>query len=183
MGLDLARQLASKLEPQFRVILTRSDDYAVDLHQRAATANQSKADLMISIHTGSGFLHRREGIGIYYYAPLKNKGATPSNPDQPLGGRDWDKAQLRHRTASMALANSLITHLRAADAGERVVQGAPLKILEGVNLPAVLVEVGHITRPATEMDLSKPKAIDRLSTDLAKGIRNYVTASTNDGRQ
>ena len=101
VNLDLARQLASLLEPEFRVFLTRSDDYAVDLSQRAATANQSKADLLISIHTGSGFLHRTDGMRVYYYAPIKKNGISQATEGETAATPLWRKAQLRHGPASI----------------------------------------------------------------------------------
>ncbi len=175
VNLDIARQLASDLQPQFRVFFTRSDDYAVELSQRAATANQSKADMLISIHAGSSFLHRNNGMGIYYYAPIKKNGTPQATEGEPAETQLWRKAQLRHRAASMALANSLKHSLTAIDsANAPVIQRAPLKLLEGADLPAVLVEIGHITHPATEKNLSTPEGIDRLGRALATGIRTFA---------
>ena len=49
--LELARLIASELEPEFKVVLTRTDDYQVDLDNRTSLANHLKADIFISIHT------------------------------------------------------------------------------------------------------------------------------------
>ncbi len=175
VALDLARQLASKLEPRFKVFFTRSDDYAVDLFQRAATANQSKADMLISIHTGSGFLHRTEGIGIYYYAPLKTSAVDQVPSGQSAEAQQWDLAHRRHRAASKALGNSIKASLAQVDGIDMpTIQGVPLKLLEGVDLPAVVVEIGYISHPATEMQLSTPEGIERLSAALAQGIRHFA---------
>lgn len=175
VSLKLARQLAANLEPDFRIFLTRSDDYAVELSQRAATANQSKADLLISIHTGSGFLHRTDGVGIFYYAPIKKAGIPQPTAQASGSVRKWGEAHLRHRAASIALAKSLKDALdKVDDIDERTIQGAPLKLLEGADLPAVLVEIGHITHPATETRLSTPEGTEPLGRALAEGIRNYM---------
>ena len=175
VSLDLARKLSALLEPQFRVFLTRSDDYAVDLSQRAATANQSKADMLVSLHTGSGFLHRTEGMRVYHYAPVKSPGISQATEGEAAATPLWREAQLRHKAASITLANSLKQSLAAVDKADGpTVQGAPLRLLEGADLPAVLVEIGHITHPATEKDLSTPEVIDRLGRALAAGIRNYA---------
>jgi N-acetylmuramoyl-L-alanine amidase len=175
VSLELSRQLALELKADYQVILTRSDDYEVDLLQRAAIANQSKADLMISIHTGSGFLHRTDGIVVFYHAPLKDTAAPKADSGDAAADQRWGEAQQRHRNASVHLAKSLHTALtREAGSGNREIRGAPLKILEGANLPAVLVEVGHITHPATEKNLSTTQGIDRLSQALADGIRHYL---------
>jgi N-acetylmuramoyl-L-alanine amidase len=181
--LELARKLALKLEPEFQVLLTRGDDYQVDLPQRAAIANQSNALLMVSIHTGSSFLHRTEGIGVFYYAPLKVDGRPTPPPGDEAADQRWRNAQLRHKKASMILAKSLYTALAGEAAGkDHDIRGVPLRVLEGADLPAVLVEVGYITHPATEMELSTTEGIDRLSQALADGIRHYVQQANAGGR-
>jgi N-acetylmuramoyl-L-alanine amidase len=64
----------------------------------------------------------------------------------------WDLAQARHVEASAMLASLLGSTM----AGGRVpmsthpVQEAPLRVLEGVDMPAVLVEVAYLTNPAQE---------------------------------
>ena len=65
--LELARLIASQLEPEFKVVLTRTDDYQVELDDRTALANHLKAAIFISIHTGAGFVHSTTGTSIYYY--------------------------------------------------------------------------------------------------------------------
>lgn len=181
VSMELARKLALKLEPDFQVFLTRSDDYQVDLPQRAALANQTNARLMVSIHTGSGFLHRTEGIGVFFYAPLKSDGGPTTNPGNAVADKWWRKAQLRHKKASMNLAKSIHAALAGPDGDDRDIRGAPLKVLEGADLPAVLVEVGHITHPATEMNLATDQGIDRLSQTLADGIRRYIQKADDSG--
>jgi N-acetylmuramoyl-L-alanine amidase len=183
VSMELARKLALKLEPDFQVLLTRSDDYQVDLPQRAALANQANALLMVSIHTGSSFLHRTEGIGVFYYAPLKADGRPTPHSDDEAADQRWRNAQLRHKNASMILARSLYTALADEAAGnDRDIRGVPLKVLEGADLPAVLVEVGYITHPDTEMKLSTTEGIDRLTQALADGIRHYVQEANAGGR-
>jgi N-acetylmuramoyl-L-alanine amidase len=183
VSMELARKLALKLEPDFQVLLTRSDDYQVELLQRAALANQSNALLMVSIHTGSSFLHRTEGIGVFYYAPLKVEGRPTTDSGDEAAAQRWRNAQLRHKNASMTLAKSLYAALTGEAAGnDRDIRGVPLKVLEGADLPAVLVEVGYITHPATEMKLSTAEGIDRLSQALADGIRHYVQEAHIGGR-
>lgn len=175
VSLEIARKMAQMLEPEFQVILTRSDDYNVDLLQRTAVANQSQALLMISIHTGGGFLHRTEGAGVFYYAPPKGDGGPATDPNDEDTNQLWSQAQQRHKHASIDLADAMHAALTGQAAGiDRKIQGAPLRVLEGADLPAVLVEVGYITHPATEMNLSSDQGIESLSQALANAIRSYV---------
>ena len=65
--MELARVLALELEKTYNVILTRTDDYWIDILKRTAMANHLNADMFISIHTGGSFLHQASGISLYYY--------------------------------------------------------------------------------------------------------------------
>ena len=55
LTLDVARRIRQRLETRLglRVILTRDDDHAPGLDERAATANNSKADLFLSLHANA----------------------------------------------------------------------------------------------------------------------------------
>jgi len=65
--MEFARVLALELEKTYKVILTRTDDYWVDIPERTAMANHVNADMFVSIHTGGSFLHQASGISLYYY--------------------------------------------------------------------------------------------------------------------
>ena len=66
--LSTARLLTTALERRLgvRVILTRSRDTDVDLDQRAAIANNSTADLFISLHVNSSSSNIPTGAEIFY---------------------------------------------------------------------------------------------------------------------
>jgi N-acetylmuramoyl-L-alanine amidase len=176
--LTLARDLALRLESDYKVILTRSDDYQVELQQRTAIANQANADLLISLHTGAGFVHSTRGITIYYYADTArgapNKAMDSSTaPDDP---QEWDRTQQRHQPDSLALATALKNRLdQAPDSPGCRISGAPLAVLEGADMPAVLIEVGHITHPATEARLAALKADGWLVDQIVNGINDFLS--------
>ncbi len=171
--LEVARKLAIKLETLYQVTLTRSDDYQVDLNLRAAIANQADADILISLHTGAGFVHSARGMAIYYYASDHQAG--------PSGGGDkpqrWEQTQTRHQPASLRLAAALKKSLDQLDpeSPHSSVHGAPLALLEGADMPAVLLETGHITSPATETKLADPKYQERLVDEILKGVQAFLS--------
>ena len=53
--LDVALRLAKLVQERMgaEVVLTRSDDTFIPLHERTAIANEHKADLFLSIHANS----------------------------------------------------------------------------------------------------------------------------------
>ncbi len=67
VALKLAELIATELERDYKVTLTRTDDYHVDLDHRTALANHLKADIFISLHTGGSFVYSSAGPIVYYY--------------------------------------------------------------------------------------------------------------------
>lgn len=178
IALELARQLALSLESRYEVILTRSDDYRLAPRQRSAIANQAKADLFISIHTGAGFLHGANGKMVYFFSPLKDGAKMPPEAVDAKDQQRWDRAQARYKDASISLASALTENLKKLDTASGCkMQGAPLVVLEGTDMPAVLIEVGHITHPATEKNLRSPQGLRHLVRAIEQGVDKYIELS------
>jgi len=180
--MEFARVLALELEKTYKVILTRTDDYWVDIPNRTATANHLNADMLISIHTGGSFLHQASGMSLYYY----EKSSTPaltletesieesknSNVNEP-----WSNIQSRHQNNSKVLAERILNSIKEK-VGENVeysadIQGAPLMVLEGADMPAVLIEIGYITNPKEEKSLNDIIELTFLAQKIKKGIDEF----------
>jgi N-acetylmuramoyl-L-alanine amidase len=173
--LELAHKLALRLESRYSVRLTRSDDYSVELHQRAATANRSKADLFISLHTGAGFVHASQGLAVYYYQTGKAATESMAKGTAVAEPRQWKDLQQRYAAASKALATHMQRALEAMHQRPSCqVLGAPLAVLQGADMPAILIEVGHITHPTTEKLLSQSHGLDALVNAIEQGIERFL---------
>lgn len=161
VALIFARLLADKLKPAYTVHLTRSDDYQVDLMHRPAVANHLKADLFLSIHTGASVLHNPNGMLIAYYDsqfryPASDTIKTHDVPEKEHLLTPWGKKSLDHVEKSRYLAELLKRKLVEYDQGINVdIIGLPIVVLEGADLPALLIEIGYLTNPS---DLQKLKS-------------------------
>ena len=64
--LDIARRLRNLIESQLglRVVLTRTSDTTVPLDERAAIANNNRADLFISLHTNASVRETATGAEV-----------------------------------------------------------------------------------------------------------------------
>jgi N-acetylmuramoyl-L-alanine amidase len=177
IALDLARRLRSLLEARLgiRVLLTRDDDRTVGLDERAAFANNSKADLFVSIHANAGSTPAASGLEVLYAQMGQERGPSLSSFALPVvGGGDrrvefvrWDLAQAPHVGHSAALAAALEGSLRQQiPIGVRGVRQLPLRVLSGVNMPAALIEIGYLSHP----DEAALVATDVYQATIARGI-------------
>jgi N-acetylmuramoyl-L-alanine amidase len=164
--LDVARRLRMAIETRLgvRVIMTRDDDRAVSLDERAAMANNGKAGLFLSLHANGAPSPAVSGAEIFTMQ-LDREGeqvrrtVTAQEVMVPiLGGGSrpidvirWDLAQARHVDASAMLAATIDEELRKhVPMSARPLRRAPMRVLASVNMPAALVEMGYLSNTSQE---------------------------------
>ena len=164
--LDAARRLKRLVESRLgvRVVMTRDDDRAVSLDERDAIANNSKADLFLSLHANSSPSASVKGTEVYYLRldrageeARRTAAATElilpvvSGITRPIDIIPWDLAQASHVDASSRFASMLEEELeKRVPAGPRPLQQAPMRVLSGANMPAALVEMVYLTNGEQE---------------------------------
>ncbi len=174
--LNLARAIADQLKTGYRVVLTRSDDYRLDISERTAVANQSKADIFISLHTGSSFSGSISGQTVYFYQQFLGSALTAESETlQSLTDSDipvsWDQIQSKYRITSQKLAKLIQYQLNnVRRPPDTKIQGAPLLVLEGADMPAVVIEIGNLSNPNEEKALGDTEFLAIIARAIAKGI-------------
>jgi N-acetylmuramoyl-L-alanine amidase len=178
--LDLARLIEDQLRTSCQVVLTRSDDYGMELAERTAVANRSAADIFISLHTGGSFISSINGSAVYFYQPftessLTAEAQTPKTMTDSSLSLSWDQIQLKYQTSSEKLAK-LIQHeiVATSPSPDTKVQGAPLLVLEGADMPAVAIEIGNLSNPNEEKMMHDPKFLTRIARAIARGIDAFL---------
>jgi len=190
--LGVARRLKAALEARLgvRVLLTRDGDQTVAADQRAALANNNKADLFISLHANASIRPAVSGAEVFYLdlsgygddAQKASRGTAEALPVVGGGSRDieiipWELAQSRHIGQSAAFARAVESALRErVPMNARALQQAPMRVLVGVNMPAVLVELGFLTNAAQEQQLAGDQFQNTLVQSLVEGIVRYRVA-------
>jgi N-acetylmuramoyl-L-alanine amidase len=169
LTLAMARRVKAAIESRLgiRVLLTRDEDRDVPLDGRAAMANNNKADIFLSLHANASFRKTATGASILYAAfdreTEQSVRASPSPERLPTFGgglRDidlvpWDLAQTRHLDRSGELATILSEQFRdRVPMSVHPVDRAALRVLESVNMPAVLVEMGYLSNDAQEAQMT-----------------------------
>jgi N-acetylmuramoyl-L-alanine amidase len=181
--LAVARRLKGAIEARLglRVLMTRDDDRMVPASDRTAMANNSKADMFISLHANASFRDSVAGATVFVAAfdadqVSANKVTSERLPALGGGMRDielvpWNLAQIRHKDQSEAFATFIVDALKDhVSLAARPIDHAPLRVLESANMPAVLVEVGYLSNPAQEKQI----AGNDFQTTLVQGLVDAI---------
>jgi N-acetylmuramoyl-L-alanine amidase len=183
LTLAVARRLKALVEGRLgiRVIMTREEDRSVPLDERAAVANNNKADFFISLHANASARPALRGASLYVAAFSDlDRAKVPAVPARlPVFGGGlrqielvpWDLAQLRHVQRSYDAARFMAAELqRHVPLVDQAVAQAPFRVLESANMPAVLIEIGYLSNAEQEAQLANPD----FQGTLAQGIMDAV---------
>jgi N-acetylmuramoyl-L-alanine amidase len=176
----------------FHVELTRDRDINVPLENRAAIANNHRAELFISIHANSSYRRNANGSETFFLslnatdeearrlAYLENNSAELDTP-LASGNKDdimmilWDMAQSAYLKQSQRLAEIIQDELNSLlGTKDRGIKQAPFKVLTGVACPAVLVEAAFISNPEEERDLIQGSFQENVAQAIYRGLVRYI---------
>ena len=171
--LALAKKLVQALEEtgEFRAELTRTDDQAVSLDDRAGMANHNHGDLFISVHLGTTFTPDPTGFSIYYWSPTTaSPTATPSSNTL----RPWDQEQEpyweKSRMVASLMKEELLWSIPWASGG---VIAADIYLLRRTRMPAVMLELGSLNHLEEAAQLQKPEFQEAVAKAVTQGIIKY----------
>ncbi|HEV8321721.1 MAG TPA: N-acetylmuramoyl-L-alanine amidase, partial [Myxococcota bacterium] len=192
VALDVALRTGRALEAAgYAVVYTRDADVDVDLYERPVIANRAGADLFVSIHANAEAGHTAAGFETFYLssdasdktarklAARENAAAAaaagaPGLASGALGLILADLAVAEARADSAHLATAVQFQLAdVLDTDNRGVKQAPLAVLAGATMAAVLVEVGFITSKTEGRLLALPKYRDTIAAAIARGVVRY----------
>lgn len=188
VALRLSKIIQQKL-PGADVVLTRTDDTFVPLEERTNIANESKADLFISIHANSSQDHAARGFETYYLnlrgTPEAMEVAAREN-SVSQGGihnlEDMVKKIARNEKSGESkefaedIQNSLSQRIQKMNkpVKNRGVRKAPFVVLIGADMPSILTEISFLSNAADEQLLKKPEHRQRLAEGLYQGVASYL---------
>jgi N-acetylmuramoyl-L-alanine amidase len=189
--LDIAFRLRRLLEDaQFEVLMTREADATLSLERRVAFANDSRADLFVSIHVNWIPRPQIRPLETYFAGPTDDPAAlrlaSVENRDAGYSLAAYrqllEKVYIdARRDESHALARSLNAALYRSlseanpELENRGVKTAPFAVLVGTQMPAVLVEVSCLSNEADVRLLTMADYRDRIAMALLRGIRAYAS--------
>lgn len=195
LALQIAFATRHALEKELgaKVLLTREDDTSMTLAERVAFANRERPDLFISIHANSmptpKQRRRAHGIETFFLsahasgaearrtAELENADSarSPSRSEDALQQILADLTRTEAHADSSRLAYAVHQALIGSTfATNRGIQQAPFYVLMGIDVPAILVEVGFISHRHESRRLRDPRYQEAIAAGIAKGVRDFV---------
>jgi N-acetylmuramoyl-L-alanine amidase len=190
--LDIAQRLGKIIHqrlPGAEVIYTRADDTFIPLEERTRIANESKADLFISIHANSSHDHAARGIETYYLnlkgspdamevAARENATANESIHDLEDIVKKIARSEKIDESREFAadIQESLAKRIQKLNrtVKDRGVRKAPFVVLVGADMPSILTEISFLSNPADEQLLKKPEHRQRVAEGLYQGVASYL---------
>jgi N-acetylmuramoyl-L-alanine amidase len=151
----IAEELAARLEGRLtavgvRTVLTRGPDSCPTDQERAQLANDVRADLVISLHVDRSPSALCQGVATYHYG-------TGSGPTSTIGER---LASLVQREV---VARTDMVDCRA--------HAKTWSLLRLTQMPAVRLELGHLTHPGDAARLADPAFRDLVAEAVLVAVQ------------
>jgi N-acetylmuramoyl-L-alanine amidase len=189
--LDIAQRLTARLSGNgLTVVMTRIDDTFVPLETRTSIANDARADLFISVHANAIHDPTVRGIETFFLSlDASDDYAGQVAQRENLSFEREDSPAKRSDDALVAIIGDLITNEHMEESNEfarlaqselarepeiaRGVKQAHFVVLEGVQMPAALVEIGFLTNRLDEKALRGSEERDRIVSALVRAALEF----------
>jgi len=191
--LDVAKRLKKILESKDKteVILTRESDIFIPVETRTVVANQSQADLFISIHANASRNRNLRGVETFYLnlsqdpsviETAAQENATSSTNISQMG--ETIKKILQNskipesRELAASVQNNLVKRLSQKYKGVNGlgVKGGPFWVLIGADIPSILAEISFLSHPEEESRLMSSQYLELAAQGICEGIMEYKQA-------
>ena len=198
IALSVALKTGKYIEDNFddvKVIYTRKTDVFIELHKRAQIANESGADVFISIHCNSNKssrpygsetyvmgLHKTqdnlnvaktENASIFYEEDYKTQyeGFNPNSDEDYILLSMFQSATINE---SIDLAQKVeFQFSNRAGRKDRGVKQAGFWVLYKTTMPGILVELGFISNPDEEKFLMSEQGQDYMASAIYRAFKEY----------
>jgi N-acetylmuramoyl-L-alanine amidase len=195
--LNVAKRVGAALGQRgIDVKYTRTSDTLIALSDRGRIANDSHADLFVSIHVNAANPGWKDpggarGFETYFLAEAKTEDARrvermenevvkfESGPSaragDPLNFIINDMAQNEHLREANELAELIQRRMMQVHPGpSRGVKQAGFMVLVKAFMPAVLVEIGFGSNPDEAAYMTNPAKMDELASAISDGVLEYL---------
>ncbi len=198
IALDVTLKLGKYLNeayPEMKIVYTRTKDTFPTLKDRTDIANNSNADLFISIHCDSFTKSSAKGssshvMGLRYteanlrVAQKENSVIfLEDNYEENYNGFDpnstesiiaFSLSQTTYLDQSILIAQKIQEQFRdRVKRKDRGVKQTPLWVTRATNMPSVLVELGFISNPSEEDFLNSEIGQSYMASAIFRAVKEY----------
>jgi N-acetylmuramoyl-L-alanine amidase len=189
--LDVTQRLGKLLQTRLGmdVMFTRTSDTYLPLDLRADIANQSQADLFVSVHANYSSSAAARGVETYYTNLFSAPGSkevekhddgtfSKLTPVSLSAAGLHEKIQESQRLAA-SVQRSLYATVAASspDIRNRGIKESAFAVLTGTTMPAILTEISFVSSPADEHSLQSATYRQQIAEALFQGIARYQQSS------
>ncbi len=200
INLKVAKRLYDLLvkEKMFDVKMSRNDDTFIPLGDRPVLANDFNADIFVSIHSNAARRSSANGFEVYFRSDKASDAeaaetAALENEALKYDGQENAKVSFADLLLKSLATNENINessklagHIRNSVAQrsrsvglkvyENSIKQANFYVLKGVQIPAVLVEMGYLSNPDDRKKLNSSSVQNKLADYIKDGIVSYARA-------
>jgi len=169
MNLALLIRQEARKTADLQVHLTRNADRKMTIAERINAVGTFKPDCLISLHVNAGFGRKATGYEVYF----------PGFRQTVAGGGDSaailkDMAKNKHLNDSVRLAQQIQASLEKVFPRKgRGLRDAPSPLLDGLDVPGLVVEIGFATNPEDRKSLNEEETQRAVAQALVRGLQAY----------
>ncbi|MFH1910959.1 MAG: N-acetylmuramoyl-L-alanine amidase [Pseudomonadota bacterium] len=169
MNLALLIRQEARKTADLQVQLTRNADRKMTIAERINAVGTVKSDCLISLHVNAGFGKKATGYEVYF----------PGFRQTVAGGGDSaailkDMAKNKRLNESVRLAQQIQYSLEKVFPRKgRGLRDAPSPLLDGLNVPGLVVEIGFATNPEDRKSLNEEETQRAVAQALVRGLQAY----------
>lgn len=178
--------------PRYKVLMTRETDTFLSKEKRLENTKTMQADLLISIHADFNQNPYINGASVYTLSRKamieesanlsnkKDKNSILKNEQILLDNEEIanlliDLVYKDTLNSSLNLAKCITNSLSASvNMLPKADKSSNFRILKGVDIPAVLVEIGYLSNPKEEKLLNSSLYRKKFIHALTQGINHYI---------
>jgi len=187
LTLRLAQLVAEKLQarPGVKIVLCRTRDELVPIRARVRCGNRAHANLFVSLHANASPAGKKSGsqrgfeIYVLPVEQVDKVAALAASEASSAAEAAW-RAHRSHTLLEASLEAAKRVQLQLADAlGARWDRGikqydAPLDVLQGLQMPGLLVEIGFLDHPEEGRSLTTAAYQQHLADALAQVLSDLA---------
>lgn len=169
--LAISLSLKKELEKigNVRVQLTRVSDKLVPFSERKKIVTSTRGELFLSIHVNAGFGKNSSGYEVYFPG-FRDAHTEQSNSKEILK----DMARNKSLNDSIRFAQLIQKNMDSVfPRKSRGIRDAPIPVLEGLSIPAVVVEIGFATHPEDRKKMINETTRNSIARALYQSIKDF----------